>query len=112
MTALLKTSAGKKQILSLIVCLSAFICVHTVFNVVGFVNTLYLGALFTVISLSSILLIVHYDVPEHLIEYKDKALDKLKIITDKLEEGKNEIEKSIEIGKEQYNRGAKSILDE
>ena len=75
-------------------------------------NTLYLGALFTVISLSSILLIVHYDVPEHMAEYKDRALDKLQIITEKLEEGKNEIEKSIDIGKEQYNRGTKQILDE
>ena len=92
--------------------LSAFIFIHTIFNIVGFLNTLYLGALFTVISLSSILLIVHYEVPENMAEYYERALDRLKIVTEKLEEGKNEIEKSIDIGKEYYNRGTKKILNE
>ena len=107
MMAIFKTSTGKKQVLALICSLSVFIFIHTIFNIIGLVNTLYLGALFTVIGLSSILLIVHFDVPEHISEYYEQALDKLKVLTGKLEDGKNEIEKSIDIGKEHYKRGSK-----
>ena len=50
---------------------------------------------------------MHFDVPEHISEYYEKALDKLKVLTEKLEDGKNEIEKSFDIGKEHYKRGSK-----
>ena len=39
-------------------------------------------------------------------------MDNLKLMTEKLYDGKKEIEKSIAVGKEYFNRGGKQIIDQ